>query len=294
MLTLQQLFKASGLNSGGALLANFDVQPLSLASVIESYEQQRQAYFVKLISPTILLSDQVNSFADFNRLCDGPLGQMDQPEVTAFSAYLDSIGLYLRYVSKDLRRAVIFGDVPALVNAPAAPLNDGNFVTIKDNSSGAIKVGTGVIATGTVIVSTVVAAPPAVAAGTEGALILGVAVVALGAGFLIGYGLAELLDKDPPPPNVPSSDNTNVPNETDENDSGDVDVPNAVAVGNGDNGIDVQGMVDTLADGALDEVMSTFPIGWDSGSGTSLPGIGDFGDGSSGGDGGSGGDFGWG
>jgi hypothetical protein len=277
MLTMKQMFKASGMQSGADLLGFFGVHPLSVRSVISSYSQQRQAYAVKLISPNILLSDQVNSFSDFQRLQDGPLGQMSQSEVTDLAAYLEGIGIYLRYVNKDLRRAVLIGDVPSLANAPAAPINDGNFITIKDASSGATKVGTGVIAGGTVIIGTVAAGPAAAAAGAEGVLFLGAAVVAFGVGFLISWGVLEIIYDSPPQPQKPSSDNTNVPNETDDGEDGDVDVPSAVAFGTPENGIDPEQLVNELATGTLDEILSSLPIGWDSDSGTSLPGIGDFG-----------------
>src|SRR4051794_1246802 len=114
MLTLKQLFAASGLDSGAALVRNFNLQPLSIASVVGAFEQQRQAYFVRLISPRLLQSDQVRFFGDLYRLSAGPLGQVSQEEVTALASYLEERGVYLRYVSKDLRRAVIFGDVPSL------------------------------------------------------------------------------------------------------------------------------------------------------------------------------------
>lgn len=295
MLTVGGVFKASQLGSGAALVQNFGVQPLSLASVIKSFEQQRQAYFVKLISPNVLLSKDVNSLADVRRVADSPLGQLTKAEVAAFSTYLEGFGLFMRYVSKDLRRAVIFGDVPSLVSVPAAVVNDGNFITTKDASAGATKVGTGLVSFGTVLITLIVAGPAAAAAGSEALLIGGAVVVTTGAGFLIGYGLAELLNDTPapPPPKKPSSDNTDFPNQVDGEDFGDVDVPDAVAFGSPDNGIDVDQMVGQLGDGALEEIVSNIPIGWDSDSGAAMPGIGDFGsDGGSGDSGDGGGLFG--
>jgi predicted phage tail protein len=247
--------------------------------VIAAYERQRQAHFVNLISPNILLSSEVKSFNDFARLSDGPLGQMSQSEVMALASYLEARGVYLRYVSKDLRRAVIFGDVPSLVNVPAAPLNDGNFVAIQDASAGATKVGSGTIGLGTVIISVSVAlaSPAVVAVAGEGTLLIGAGIVALGAGLLVGWGIVEILNDSPPPPKQPSSDSTDFPNEVNDENAGDIEVANAVAIGSPDNGIDVEVMVDQLATGILDEVMSSVPIGWDSASGSSLPGIGDLG-----------------
>ncbi|HWW19346.1 MAG TPA: hypothetical protein VNZ06_00960, partial [Steroidobacteraceae bacterium] len=260
-------------------------------------EQQRQAYFVKLVSPNILLSDQVRSFDDLMRLSDGPLGQMSQAEVTALASYLETLGVYLRYVSKDLRRAVIFGDVPSLVSVPTAPVNDGNFTTIQDESAGAMKVGSGTIAFGTVLISVVVA-PATIGAAGETTLLVGAGVVAVGAGFLVTWGLLEIFGGDAPPPSPapkqPSSDNIDMPNEVDDQPTGEVEIPSAVAMGSPDNGIDVLSLVDELATGTLDDVLSSFPIGWDSGSGTPLPGIGDLGGGDTGSGGSLGGDLGFG
>jgi hypothetical protein len=297
VLTLKQLFASSGLESGAALVRNFGLQPLSVASVSAAFERQRQAFFVRLISPKLLQSDQVRFFDDLMRLADSPLAQVSQADVTALAGYLEERGVYLRYVSKDLRRAVIFGDVPSLVSVPAAPLNDGNFTTFQDTSSGATKVGTGTVALGTVIVALVVNGPAVAAAGGEVALIIGAGVVALGAGFLVGWGINELIqgDKPTPPPRQPSSDNLDSPNDLGDENGGDIEIPNAIALGSPDNGIDVSGMVDQLASGVMEDIMSSIPLGWDSDSGTALPGIGDFDGGDGGGDGtGLGGDVGFG
>jgi hypothetical protein len=287
VLTLKQVFAASGLHSGAALVAKFNLRPLSLSSVIDGYEHQRQAYFVKLISPNIFLSDKVHSLEDLKSHADGELGLMTQSEVEALASYLGSRGVFMRFVSKDLRRAVILGDVPALISVPAAPINDGNFISFKDASSGATKAGTGTIALGTVIVTLAVGGPAAIAAGGEVTLLVGASLVVFGAGFLITYGVLELLSD--PPAKQPSSENTDVPNDVDGVDTGDVEVPDAVAVGSPDNGIDVQDLVDQIGTGALDEIVSNLPLGWDSDSGTGLSGIGGFDAGNGGNDGDNGG-----
>lgn len=286
MLTLRQLFAVSGVNSSAGLVQKFGLQPLSVASVIKAYEQQRQICFVNLVSPRILLSGEVQSYSDLVRLYPGPLGQMNRIEVQGLSQYLEAQGLYLRYVSKDLRRAAVFGSVPSLVSVPAAPVNDGNLIALQDAYSGATKVGTGIIAGGTVIISVTVA--PALPAAGETFLFIGAAAVAIGAGFLIGVGIAEIVDDLRPPalpPKQPSSENTDVPNDTGDGDTGNIEVPSAVAVGNPDNGIDVNGLLSQLATSSLDELLNNLPVGWDSDAGVGLPGIGA---GDLGGDGGGG------
>jgi hypothetical protein len=93
-----QGFAVSGQSSANGLVQSFQLHPLSLSSVIAAYEQQRRVYFVNLISPGILLSDEVQSFDDLVRLADGPLGQMDQTEVKLLAADLEARGVFLRYV----------------------------------------------------------------------------------------------------------------------------------------------------------------------------------------------------
>jgi len=227
----------------------------------------------------------VQSYADFLRLYRGPLGQPDQPEVNGLARYLEAQRVYLRFVSKDLRRAAIFGDVPSLINVPTAPLTDGNFITVKDASGGATKVATGITAVGTLIIAVTVA-PAAV---DETALLIGAAAVGFAAGFTTTWGLLEIFgDQAPPPPppaQKPSSENTDVPNDTGDGDNGDIEVPSAVAVGSPDNGIDLNGLLGQLATSSLDDLLNNLPVGWDSDAGVALPGIGA---GDLGGDGGGG------
>lgn len=174
--------------------------------------------------------------------------------------------------------------MPSLLDVPAAPVNDGNFIAIRDASAGATKAATGLAAGGTVIIAIAVAP----AAADQTLLFVGAAVVALGAGFAFGWGLAEIFgDNTPPapPPKQPSSENTDVPNDTGDGDTGDIEVPSAVAVGSPDNGIDLNGLLGQLATSSLDDLLNNLPVGWDSDAGVALPGIGA---GDLGGDGGGG------
>ena len=140
---------------GGALRSGpgegVSLTPAVREERIGAYSKQKRAYFVNLVSPKLFSSDQVRSFADFQRLAPGPLGQPEQSEVQALAQDLQAYGVYLRYVSKDLRTATLIGTVPALVNAPAAPINDGNFLTVKD-AAGDRAFGAAVVAFGGIVV----------------------------------------------------------------------------------------------------------------------------------------------
>jgi hypothetical protein len=280
MLTFRQLLAVSGQSSANGLVQSFGLHPLSMSSVIAAYEQQRRVYFVNLISPRILLSDEVQSFDDLVRLSTGPLGQPDQSEVNAFAQYLETCGVYLRYVSSDLRRAAIVGDVPALVNVHTAPVDDGSFVAIKDNK------GIVEFASGTAIVAGILMTMAAVPEpASPGLFVVGASLGLFAGSILIIEGIKDdsKENQPAPPTQKPSSENTDVPNDTGDPDSGNIEVPNALAVGDPDNGIDADGLVEQLATSALDDVIDDIPIGWDSDAGVPLPGIGDGDIGGSGG-----------
>jgi hypothetical protein len=94
-------------------------------------------------------------------------------------------------------------------------------------------------------------------------------------GLYLGAGIMELLQDDPPPAK-PSSENTETPDGPDGDGDGTIDLPNAVVYGSPPNGVDVDTVADTLANGAVD-VGTAFPLGWDSENGEGVPEIGDIG-----------------
>jgi hypothetical protein len=273
---------------------------LSITKLSEAFGSQRWIVFVDLISPSILKSNDVNSFADLVRLAPDYHGLMSRDELAEFSNWLVGKGLSLRFVDKNLRRAAIVGTAVSLVEAPVVPINDGTFIGIRDNGD---YVATGVIAIGGAIVA-VGAAGPIVGLGGEAAasaVVIGSLFVVGAAGYFIYKGLFPD-EPVPPPPRTPSrsrggtrsaldpDDGQGETPPADEDNANSVEVPNAVAVGDPPDGVDLDGLVTDLGEMSLSEILETLPIGWDPDTGTGLDrvGLGDLGvsDGDPGGNGG--------
>jgi len=70
-----------------------------------------------------------------------------------------------------------------------------------------------------------------------------------------------------------SEDRTKSEVSPDDSDENSIDLPNAVAIGDPPNGLDVNGLLNTVGNGALDIILG-LPIGWDPDTGTELPGLG--------------------
>jgi predicted phage tail protein len=284
MLTVKQLLVASGQSSREVMHVNGLRQqiagprgPFSLAKVIAAYANQRRVYFVSMTSANILLSDDVQTFNDLVSLSPDFHGELTKSEVETFAANLENFGVLLRFVDKNLRQAAIIGTVASINSVPTVTVDAQNFITVKDWFAGASKVGTGLGAVGTVLIT--IALAPTLAAGGEAILVVGAVGVAIGAGIVVGAGIAEMLQDDPPTPQKPSSDNTS--NDVDSPDGplvpGDqdtIEIPNAVAVGDPPNGVQVDDLLTDVGDFALDLALANIPIGWDPDAGVGLPGLG--------------------
>jgi hypothetical protein len=279
--TLRQQFTGSG-------------SPYSLARLIAAYEKQRRVYFVSLISPRILLSDDVQTFEDLVRLSPDFHGQMTRSEVLALTALLQSHGVALRFVDKHFRHAALAGSVPSLVSVPTTIVNGQNFITIKDKYSGAEATGGSVATSGTVIIGVALNVPPP---NMWLVLVATLGVVTFPALLVLGAGVLDIMHDSPPAPVKASPTSSASEVDSPENtgpDGGDqdtIEIPNAVAIGDAPNGLDVDGLVADLGDLAVDFVLSDLPIGWDPDAGVGLPGLGAGDLGGSGDDSGGVGDF---
>jgi hypothetical protein len=291
MLTVRQLLVVSGQNGAAlntnALLAEFPARPLSLKSVITAYEKQRLIVFVSLISTRVLLLPHLRTMDDLLEAAKGVNGQVDSSEVLALSSRLHEQGLSLRLLDKGLRRAAIIGTVPALVNVPTIPINDGNLLHVLDVSSGVTQVGGGLGIIGGTLLAIGLATGPIGWVAVTGAVVAGA-----GGGFLIGTGIFEIWQGDPKPvPRSDSNDNNSTPNDLGSDGSGGetIEIPNAVAFGSPPDDLNVDGVLQQLGDFAVDfsvdMVLSDLPVGFDAGTGAGLPGIPD-GNGGDDGDGG--------
>ena len=292
MLTVRQLLVVSGQNSGdtlntNALRAEFPVRPLSLRSVITAYEKQRLVVFVSLISTRVLLLPHIRTMDDLLEAAKGVNGQIDGSEVLALSSRLHEQGLSLRLLDKGLRRAAIIGTVPALVNVPTIPINNGNLLHVLDVSGGVAQVAGGVGIAGGTLIAIGLATGPIGWITVAGVLVSGAA-----AGTLIGNGIFDIWQGDPKPvPRSDSNDNNSTPNDLGSDGPGDetIEIPNAVALGSPPDDLNVdevlQQLGDFTVDFSVDMVLSDLPVGFDTSTGAGLPGI-PSGDGEGGGDGG--------
>jgi len=276
MLTVKEMFLAADVASGASLLLKFPFHPLYLSSVSRAYEQQTRIYFVSLVSVRALISDTVKSYSDFVSACQGPLGQMNASEVSKLKQDLEGQGLYLRYISTDLRRAALVGSVYSLSAAKGIPIDPDNFIKIKSDPSGADDIATGSALLGGAMTA-------AGAATLDPPLFWFGLAVTLGSGnYFLTKGILKLLYGTPPQPSPPkqepSSENSDTPN--DPNDFGDptngddIEVPKAVAIGDEEPGIDVDGLVQQLGTHILNDILDDLPLGWDADAGSPIPTIG--------------------
>src|SRR5689334_6297183 len=121
MLTMRQLLIAadntfSSPLSARHLLTNSKGQPLSIRRWISAYEIQRRMYFIRLMSPDVLFSSNVNTFDELMLRLTGELGPptLGQPtpeSIKALAEYLRKQGILLRFVEKDFQRAAVIGTV---------------------------------------------------------------------------------------------------------------------------------------------------------------------------------------
>jgi hypothetical protein len=270
MLTVKEMFLAADVPSGAALLQKFQFHPLYLSSVSRAYEQQVCVCFVDLISMRALLSDQVKSYDDFVNACRGALGQMTISEVTTLKESLEAQGIFLRYISKDLRRAALVASTYTLSTAPATPIDGDSFITVKDDAVGDIAAG-GAILGGVIFGIGLATQNPWLIYGGGGTM-------SFAGGYLLGRGLYTLLhppDGQKPKPTSENDDTPNDPNDLGDPNSGeDIETPKAVVMGDEEDGIDTDGLLQTLATNVLDDVLDDLPLGWDADSGSPMNSIG--------------------
>jgi hypothetical protein len=294
MLTIGQLLVIAGPNPGQELSTNvlrskFPARPLSLKSVIAGYEKQRLVLFVGLVSIKIFRSQNIQSMADLARASQSVDGKPDASQVLALSSTLRKQGLSLRLLDKDLQRAAIIGLAPALVNAPATAINEGNLLHVRDKFSGAEAIGGAVIGVGAVLIGAALAVTAPVWVLPVGAGLLG-----FGAGVTITSGILDILHDSTPAPRSDSLDSTPTPNDlgTDGPSNETIEIPNAVAVGSPPEGFNTDSVLQQLSDFSVDFsvdlVLSDLPVGFDPVTGAGLPGFpgGDGGDPGDPGDGG--------
>lgn len=281
MLTVRQLLAASGQISGdlhtNALPRQFVGKSLSLRSAIALYEKQQRIYFVSLVSPRILLSNDVHTFEDLMRLSSSPEGQMTKDEVEALTSDLERAGILLRLVDKDFRHGALIGTVPALANAPAVEVNGQNFVQVRDKYGSLEAIGGGIVSAGGAFIGVgSVLGPSWLLIG------VGIGITGWGLAFLAVIGILDLMqDNTPlitPSQNTKKSEVESPDGQADASDQDTIEIPDAVAIGDPPKGFDVDKIVTDLGDSALDQILSDIPVGWDPDTGTGIPlGGGDFG-----------------
>jgi len=281
MLTVRQLLLVSEPQGEelhvASLLAQYRARPLSVKSAAAAYERQRFVVFVSLVSARVLTLPAVHSMDDLTRAAQGPDGQMSGPEILALSSALRDQGLSLRLLDPDRRRAVIIGNAPSLVNAPATEVNNTNLLKVQDKYA-AVEAGGGVVAGfGLFLMG-------------AGAPVAGAAVFGFGAGLVFGAALMDYLHDTSPAHKSDSQETTPVLDDLGPDGPADqtLDVPNAVAIGDAPGGFNVEGVLtqigDFAIDFAVDMVISDLPVGIDPVSGDFVPGgEGDVGGGEDGG-----------
>jgi len=194
---------------------------------------------------------------------------MNRDEVVALTTNLENYGVLVRLVDKDFRHAALIGTVSSLVSVPTTIVDGQNFVQIKDKYSGGEAIGTTVAAVGAVLL-TMSSAPPAM-------LIVGAALLGLGTGFAISTGVMDILHDSSPAPTKESPDKTKSEMDSPDSqpdDGGDqdtIEIPNAVAIGDPPQGLDVDNLLTDLSDFSLDLILSDIPVGWDPDTGTGIP-----------------------
>ena len=190
---------------------------------------------------------------------------MTRTEVQAFADFLEGRGAYLRFVTPDFRRGAIVGTIGSLETVPTAPVNDGSFIHIRDEIRGGETQGMALIAVGGTV--TVVGSGTIVSA-------LGLGLVGAGLFMVMYYARRDM--KSPPPAEKPSSDNSDTPNDLgdlyapEEN----IELPNAVAVGEPENGINTDTLLASLGRSSVDIIINDIPIGWDEDTGGPTTGLG--------------------
>lgn len=289
MLTVRQLLVVSG-QSGEVLHANalprqFIGRSLSLKSAIATFEKQRRTYFVSLVSPGILVSNDVHTFEDVVRLSSDFHGQMTRDEVVGLAAGLERFGVLVRLVDKEFRHAALVGTVPSLVSVPTVEVNGQNFIQIRDAAAALGYFGGAAVAYGSAVALIATIPEPA----SPVLFFIGIGLLGLGSGLSLAAGVIEMDKDSSPAPAKDSSDKTKSevesPGGQDDDDQDSIEIPNAVAIGDPPNGFDVDGLLADMADFTLDLAVSDIiSLGWDSDAGVGLPGLGgdDFGGGGGG------------